>query len=964
MAVRVADVIKPMNDQDFPVVNVEHLGINDELPTADDLGKVVKVVNKGDEEHPNYQFDVVDGGADADGLFRDVFGENYDKGQLDLQQREGQDAPSFTIDGGEDAAKTVIKNDGMTVTEGDNTSSVGASNVSVSNTDEDGIVKSANVSTESIVLSESGHEEAGDNKAAMVFPDSISVSHGSNSSSMGADNGFINYHEEDGVNTQSFLSGDTLRETKTYSDAEGSHVKEGTYSSEGFSLQENGTTSITAAVTGPGDGVIWVGDSTELSKNTQITPTQILIQGNKVLTELATDADKVLVSVPVMDGEEIKGYKFVEKDAVPNKLDVTAAIGSDEIPVYVNEAGVITAAEGYINVPAPVADDEGKILVADAEGHWQISAPALTDAEYATKIGSSEGTEAIGSETLPVYVAEDGTITAVTGIDVSAVEGEGAGIVKAKELQAAAATIQAAADVEDPSFIVKDAAGLPQIQVVPAGDNKGVYIGSSDDAGHKVATMADVTNRWAYKVVEALPATGEEYTIYLVPATEGGQEEEQNVHAEYIWIVEEEGGEGKWEKIGDTRIDLSDYYTKEEVDDLLAGDLYPNSVTTPTITVRGEGGGEEERFTASTEVSANVETFSFDEPITASNVKLWMLDKGGEVVIADNEPLTSADGKLIYSGAHPDNRFTFDLVYDPATNEGTVTYSPEDININDAQNRIQFVVAPSGGGELTVADTVHIDNTGIDTNGADIRIAGTSVLDSSTHSFEYTGEAAEATPTNVEDALNDLYSKVSSMALDIVDLKVEPETLVAGIETEIVVSWRYNKPVTSQTLTVDGEAVEVEQEGSSFVVTVPGISARAGADLDIAVEGHDADGNEAYKTITLAVKSPIVFGSAPRPVDDVYDDSFLGYLSGQLEADGKDIIALVYIDNEQYGYIAYPFDWGDLEYAHIGGMQCEMVSCGSVYSEEFGTLCLYRTTRPSLGRTNIQTFENSFAPRS
>ena len=50
--------------------------------------------------------------------------------------------------------------------------------------------------------------------------------------------------------------------------------------------------------------------------------------------------------------------------------------------------------------------------------------------------------------------------------------------------------------------------------------------------------------------VDALPASGEEKTIYLVPSAKSA---EKNVKDEYLWI------DGKWEQIGSTAVDLKGY---------------------------------------------------------------------------------------------------------------------------------------------------------------------------------------------------------------------------------------------------------------------------------------------------------------------------------------------------------------------------------------------------------------------
>lgn len=59
-----------------------------------------------------------------------------------------------------------------------------------------------------------------------------------------------------------------------------------------------------------------------------------------------------------------------------------------------------------------------------------------------------------------------------------------------------------------------------------------------------------------FEVVDELPATGASNLIYLVPKAGSGQD----VHDEYIWVA------GKWELIGNTQADLTNYYTKTEAD--------------------------------------------------------------------------------------------------------------------------------------------------------------------------------------------------------------------------------------------------------------------------------------------------------------------------------------------------------------------------------------------------------------
>lgn len=73
------------------------------------------------------------------------------------------------------------------------------------------------------------------------------------------------------------------------------------------------------------------------------------------------------------------------------------------------------------------------------------------------------------------------------------------------------------------------------------------------------------------KILDNLPESGEEMVLYFIKSE---KEEETNIYEEYMWV------NNKWELIGTTKIDLSDYWSKsdlvalttEEIDAILAED--------------------------------------------------------------------------------------------------------------------------------------------------------------------------------------------------------------------------------------------------------------------------------------------------------------------------------------------------------------------------------------------------------
>ena len=73
------------------------------------------------------------------------------------------------------------------------------------------------------------------------------------------------------------------------------------------------------------------------------------------------------------------------------------------------------------------------------------------------------------------------------------------------------------------------------------------------------------------QVVQELPATGEAHTLYFVPSTDP---KTQNIYDEYLYA------NNAWEQVGSTAVDMSDYYTKTQVDTLLDDYATKNDIST------------------------------------------------------------------------------------------------------------------------------------------------------------------------------------------------------------------------------------------------------------------------------------------------------------------------------------------------------------------------------------------------
>lgn len=134
-------------------------------------------------------------------------------------------------------------------------------------------------------------------------------------------------------------------------------------------------------------------------------------------------------------------------------------------------------------------------------------------------------------------------------------------------------------------------------------------------------------------IVQSLPQTGEERTIYFVPKQGGG-------YTEYMYI------NNAWEEIGDTDIDLSGYYTKTETDALLADKADASSVYTKTETDNLLG-AKQNTLTAGENVQITNDVIS---AIDTTYAEATDTDLGLVKLNSENGIILNADGQLTISG--------------------------------------------------------------------------------------------------------------------------------------------------------------------------------------------------------------------------------------------------------------------------------------------------------------------------
>ena len=115
----------------------------------------------------------------------------------------------------------------------------------------------------------------------------------------------------------------------------------------------------------------------------------------------------------------------------------------------------------------------------------------------------------------------------------------------------------------------------------------------------KVKLTEDITNLH-FLIVQTLPTTDiQTNIIYLVPKSPSGT---NDIYDEYVYI------NNNWEKIGNKSIDLSDYYTKTQVDNLIP--TIPTNISSFTndvgyLTQHQDISGKEDKINKVTSISSS-----------------------------------------------------------------------------------------------------------------------------------------------------------------------------------------------------------------------------------------------------------------------------------------------------------------------------------------------------------------------
>lgn len=200
----------------------------------------------------------------------------------------------------------------------------------------------------------------------------------------------------------------------------------------------------------------------------------------------------------------------------------------------------------------------------------------------------------------------------------------------------------------------------------------------SANQGNILKTMIGNLANLRIEVVTKLPSTGEVNVIYLVKKVG----KNPDVHDKYIYV------ENTWEKIGNTEVDLSNYYTKEQVYsksevytktevDNIKNDIESNIPTIPNVETGMTGVGN---VITSIEVDAinkhKVIATKGTSVYSKAEIDEKLFDSGFGDVIAE-APFTTSDRVITSSGARKTIKDSGILLTNLATKEFVNQFEPE-----------------------------------------------------------------------------------------------------------------------------------------------------------------------------------------------------------------------------------------------------------------------------------------------
>ena len=459
---------------------------------------------------------------------------------------------------------------------------------------------------------------------------------------------------------------------------------------------------------------------------------------------------------------------------------------------------------------------------------------------------------------------------------------------------------------------------------------------------------------------------------------------------------------GKWRELeGGGSADLSAYYKRTEVDDLLGNkvdketgkslttndftDAYKDLVDKNKTDIDKLNGDE----TVDGSVKKSVKA-CLDDSKTYTDEQIDLMRKTGAIV-CDEKPVyadgtityvkdgetktTDSLGSWFYYTEDEKLKQTIWIADDDGTVSEKTVVSAGGVNFSEYVSKVTDVVSTYSGDEadtskipdisaMKALDTKlqgnidgKVDNTYDVSKAGQVLVVGedgnvtlkdSSVLGGNAEVVTY--ENAEYPElSNVDKALDKILAKIYYVEPKINSFTMTPSAteyekgeVVSGLEF----AWTVNKDIVSQSLT--DCTIELDDRTATY-----------GADLTntktFTLTVSDGE-KSATSSKTIKFLDKAYWGSAVEPTD--YDSAFILALSNSKLASGKTGTYSMTVGSGEYGYLALPTSFGTVASVWIGGFETTLDNCGSIAhtnaSGNTSSYTIYKTGRSGLGSINME----------
>lgn len=452
----------------------------------------------------------------------------------------------------------------------------------------------------------------------------------------------------------------------------------------------------------------------------------------------------------------------------------------------------------------------------------------------------------------------------------------------------------------------------------------------------EVDALVTAIPKFGHEVVGELPVEHiSESTIYLVKSGA----DEDNLYTEYIYL------NGSWEILGQQKVDLSNYATKTEVENV--ADDIPTNVS--------------ELTNDANYITAEANVASATKLETARRINGVDFNGTQDITVEDNTKLPLAGGNvtgpITSTSTISATQFTGDL-------EGTASKAESFANMKllarstvYAQGDVVYSAKLPSGCYLEATSVTGANTTAGEEPELSSVSAGSTVVDGEVTWTVRTIKQSKSTAADVAYS-NEDYPTVAAALDQLLYVPVSVSSFTSTVTqaengatvNDVTLKWSLKGKPTSVTL--DSEPQSTELSGQK-VLSELGLKTNKTWTL----KAEDAKGTTDQKTVSLTFLNSIYYGKSTVTEDtSITSEMILGLDTSKLASNYKGTFT-VNAGQGEYIYFAFPASFGNSPKFSVGGFEggFNLVKTFDHTNASGAEVSynVFRSTQPNLGNTSV-----------